>query len=157
VLVLEALSLVPCAVMRRRLQLRRMAVAGLVSSVVGGAAGIGAALVMHSVWALVVQQLTQSVLFVVLVWSRRVFVPRWERFLSHVAEMRGTSVKAVISLLGYFVSTRADQIIIGSFLGPAAVGLYRFAVRLAELAGDATTTAVQQVAVPDLAAVCNQP
>lgn len=148
---LYALNVIPEALLRRRMQLRGVAVRYLTSGVIAGLAGVACAVAGLGVWALVVQQVGMAVLNVVLLWLVTPWRPRLGRIGPELREIRGTSVKTLLGALGDFLTMRADVLLMGAFFGPVVVGLFRFAVRFPEMVVDVTARGLQSISLPDLA------
>jgi PST family polysaccharide transporter len=148
---LYALNVIPEAVLRRRLQLRGIAVRYLAAGLLSGLVAIGCALAGLGVWALVVQQVTLTVTVTVTLWLTISWRPRLRRFGPQLRDIRGTSVKTLLGAVGDFVVMRADVLLMGAFFGPVVVGLFRFAVRVPEMVVDLTARGLRNVSLPDLA------
>lgn len=154
---IEASSAIPSAVLRRRMRFRALAIRGLVAIVAGGAVGVGMALSGYGVWALVGQQYAASVTSAVVLWLARPWRLRLGSVRAEVREMRDTALKSVGGYFGYFVSLRTDTLVMGVLFGPVAVGLYRLASRVTEMIRSLAGTALSQVSLPDLAALHAEP
>lgn len=150
VLALKGLAVVQEAQMRRRLDYRVLALRTNLAVALGGLAGIVSALMGAGVWALVVQQLVTGTVEVVVLW--RVSDWRPSRRFDRVAarELLGFSAFSGVAGLGVFLDQRMDALMIGLFFGPAAAGLYRLAVRLADTLTMAVGGALQSVSLPEL-------
>lgn len=151
ILPLYALNAIPEAVLRRRMELRGIALRYLVSGLVSGAAAIAAALAGLGVWALVVQQVGMTATNTVLLWTMTSWRPRLRRFGRELRDIRGTSVKTLLGALGTFAQTRVDVVVMGAYFGPVVVGLFRFALRVPELVLGLAGRGLHDVALPDLA------
>ena len=153
-ILLTGLTVVPDAVMRRRLQMRAIAARGLSSTLLGGLAGVGCAFAGLGVWSLVVQQLVAAAVFTVLLaratpwWPSRPDLGRIRRAWPDISR---SSVQSLSGSLGNFVASRVDALLMGLFFTPVLIGLYRFAARFAEMAIDLTSRGLEQVALPELA------
>jgi O-antigen/teichoic acid export membrane protein len=148
---LYALNVIPEAVLRRRMQLRGIAVRYLTSGLVSGSAGVACALAGLGVWALVVQQVGMALLNTVLLWLVTPWRPRWRPVGRQLRDIRGTSLKTLAGGVGVFVTARVDVLLMGAMFGPVVVGLFRFAVRFPEMVVDVTARGLQTVSLPDLA------
>lgn len=147
---LQGLSVVQEALLRRRMAFRSLALRTLTSVGVGGVVGIGLASAGAGVWALVGQQLTMATAAIVVLWHASGWRPRLRFSALHARELLGFSAGSALGSLGNFASSRADALLIGVLLGPIAVGLYRLAARLTEIVTDVFTRSIQQVALPEL-------
>ena len=152
-----ALNVIPEAVLRRRMQMRSVAVRYLSSGLIAGLAGVACALAGLGVWALVVQQVGATLLTTVLLWVVTPWRPRLGRFGRELRDIRGTSLKTLAGAAGSFVAVRADVLVMGAFFGPVVVGLFRFAVRFPEMLVDVTGRGLQTISLPELARRSDDP
>jgi PST family polysaccharide transporter len=157
IVILEVLAAVPDSVLRRDLRFRIIAIRGLLSTVIGGTVGVVLALAGHGVWALVAQTLTTSAIYAGSLWIIRPWTPRFGPIREPLRYMRSTSVKSVVGFFGDFASTRSGELALGALFGPVPVGLYRLAAKLAQMITDATSSALSQVSLPDMARLSREP
>lgn len=150
VLALKGLAVVQEAQMRRRLDFRVLALRTNLAVALGGLAGIVSALAGAGVWALVVQQLITAAVEVVVLWRVSDWRPSWRFDRVAARELLGFSAFSGVAGLGVFLDQRMDALMIGLFFGPAAAGLYRLAVRLADTLTMAVGGALQSVSLPEL-------
>jgi O-antigen/teichoic acid export membrane protein len=148
---LYALNTIPEAVLRRKLQLRGLALRYLTSGLISGIAAIVCALAGFGVWALVVQQVLLTLINTVLLWLMISWRPRLRRCSQELRDIRGTSLTTLGGAAGSFLLSRADVLLMGAFFGPVVVGLFRFALRVPEMVTGITARGLQDVALPDLA------
>lgn len=137
--------------LRRHLQFRQLAVRENLSVVVGGLAGIGAALLGAGVWALVIQQLGTQIVAVAVLWRVSDWRPDFHCSFAEVRELVPFTAASSVSAIGTFVNNQGDALIIGLFFGPEVVGLYRFAARIVATAVQVLARSFQAVSLPELA------
>jgi len=154
---LAALASIQQAILRRSMNFRALAIRSLVATAVGGVVGIVLALKGLGVGALVAQTLSTSVVGVATLWTVSDWRPGFAASRGHLKELVsfGWHIGGA-SLLG-FVSRRADDIIIGFFLGPVALGYYTMAYRVLELTQAAFVNITVAVSYPALANVQSDP
>jgi O-antigen/teichoic acid export membrane protein len=109
----------------RSLELRSMAgiVVGAVLAVVAAARGYGA-------WALVVQQLGTFATSTVLLWTFSDWHPRLRYSRDSIRELRGFGGNVSGTLLLFQANENVDNVLIGRFLGAAALGPYALAYNI---------------------------
>lgn len=146
----SALMVVQEAWLRRRLQFRELAVRTNISVVIGGVAGIGAALAGAGVWALVVQQITTQVVAVAVLWAVSDWRPSTHFAWPEVKALLPFTAASSVSAVGSFVNNQGDALIIGLFFGPEVVGLYRFGARIVLTVVEVLARSLQGVALPEL-------
>jgi PST family polysaccharide transporter len=129
VVLLRGAVAVPVGLLQRSFRFRALALRSLSAAVIGGLAGVVAALSGLGVYALVVQQLVGASLDLVVVWSAAAWWPRLVFSLRHLKELIGFSSYLLGSGLLGLVSRRADDFLIGMVLGDVALGTYAVAYR----------------------------
>lgn len=150
--VVQALSVVPEALLRRDLRFRAIAVRTLAAAVVAAVAGVALALAGAGVWALVAQQVLTSVVGLVILWSLSPWRPRLRMAgrLRAIRDLWRFSAHSASAGLALTLGGKADQFVSGFLFGPVTVGIYRLAARLPEMMVDVAVRSLQQVALPAL-------
>jgi teichuronic acid exporter len=151
---IQALNVIPDAVLRRQMQMRGIAIRMLVANLLGGAAAIGVAVAGFGVWALVVQQLAWPTLYAVMLWSMIDWRPRRPRLTEirgPLRDIRRTSVQTYSGAVGSYLAVRVDVVVMGLFFGPVVIGIYRFAARFAEMVMELAAGGMRLVSLPHLA------
>ncbi|HLU45708.1 MAG TPA: oligosaccharide flippase family protein [Natronosporangium sp.] len=156
VILLHALIVVPDAILRRQMRMRRLQARLLTATAVSSAVAVGAALAGLGVWALVLQHLTAAVLSAVLLWASSPWRPRRGPIRPALRDLRRFSVLSISDFLAGFISSRADAILAGLFFHPLALGLYRFSLRIVEMGSELAFDGIRQVTVPHLSRLQDQ-
>lgn len=126
------LAYVPEAIERRNLRYDRLAAAYLVSLIISGAIGISLALLKFGVWSLVVQQIAMALIRgVALLWLTK-WAPK--AVFSYAKLKRLVKVGSGFTSINiiYYFTHNLDSIMVGKILGPAALGIYNMAMRIAK-------------------------
>jgi O-antigen/teichoic acid export membrane protein len=144
------LTLVPRALLQRRMEFRSLALLRSGASVLSGVVGIVMALWGCGVWSLVTQQLLYSALSAVMMWWACAWRPAFRISGKHTKDLVGFSAGVFVAQTGQHIAMWSDTIIMGLFFGPTAVGVYRLAMRLAEEILNVGTRSVQVVSLPHL-------
>jgi PST family polysaccharide transporter len=157
VLLLNAASGVPSAILQRELRFRELALREMVSAVVACVVGVGLAVAGAGVWALVAQSLAQAFVASVLVWRMSTWRPTRQVSRSALTELRkfGGPVLGVNILQS--VRDRLEQFLLGALVGVAALGYWTVAVRLLALLVDVSVAVLDSVALPVFAAARTTP
>lgn len=147
-LIVDALGLVPVALLSRDLRLKGVALRSLVAAAAASAVAVGAAIAGLGVWALVLQQLVYSGTGLVAVW----LIVDWRPALSfswgHLRQLlaKAAPVSAAnLLIVGY---RRSDDLLIGKFLDAASLGVYSVAYRLILLLNEGLLAAIGRVTLP---------
>ncbi|GAB4130564.1 MAG: lipopolysaccharide biosynthesis protein [Thermogutta sp.] len=120
------------ALLQRHLRLGALSVIRLIAQAASGLAAVAAAFAGWGVWALVVQQYAELLLTSLLAWWVEPWRPRWV--------LRNTGSRGLLTFGGhytlsnllFFFPANLDKILIGSWLGPAALAVYGQAFNLAQ-------------------------
>lgn len=138
-------------VLTRELAFARRSSVEAVPAVFGGIVTIPLALSGFGVWSLAIGDMARAALTLVLVLAvlpARVH-PRWHGDLAR--QMRPYAQKSVISTALDFALQNIDYVLVGSLLGPAALGYYSLAFRMASLPILLVTNVIGGVAFPAFA------
>jgi O-antigen/teichoic acid export membrane protein len=146
-LVIMGLTIVQQAVLRREMRFKPLAMRANVGALAGAGVGIGLAVAGYGVWALVAEQIATALVGLVLLWAVSDWRPRFRFSRRHARDLLGFSVQGLLGDLGGYIGRRADYLLIGIFLGPTVVGLYRLADRLVDGVLSVTTTPVGTVSL----------
>ena len=148
--VITALSTVQISLLRRELAFRRLAVRRLIALIASGVVGIAAASLGYGAWALVAQQLSYGTVSVIALWTVSPWRPRLHATRTDFRELSSFGIKVVSSdALGY-ASRNADNLLVGTFLGPAALGLYAVGYRILETTQTLLVAGSRKLAFPVL-------
>ena len=146
-----SLSSVQQALLRRRLNFRLLTIRSLSAEVVGGVAAIAMAFHGLGVWSLVARQLISSLTSVLLLWAVCDWRPRLRFSKAHFRDLFDFVKHMVGSSFLVSAHRRSDNLIIGFFLGPAALGYYTMAYRLFHVVLTLVGSTTSKVGMPVLA------
>jgi O-antigen/teichoic acid export membrane protein len=154
---LHAISAVPLALLTRELRFDAIAKRSLAMIGGGGTVGIGLAVAGYGPWALVGQALTQAGISAVMLYGATAWRPGRRGSWAHLREIRQFVANVVGNRIVMLCDERAPAFIIGLFLGPAAVGHFNVAMRLVDIVIRMFVVPVNQVALPGIAQVQEDP
>jgi teichuronic acid exporter len=149
-ILIQAINVIPDAVLRRRLEMRGIAIRVLLANLGGGLAAIVCAVAGFGVWALVAQQLVWPTLYAIMLWRITGWRPRRGPILKPMRDIRRMTLETYGGAAGSYVSTRVDVVLMGVFFGPVMIGLYRFATRLSEMVNELTSGGLRLVSLAHL-------
>ncbi|MHC4949031.1 MAG: oligosaccharide flippase family protein [Planctomycetota bacterium] len=148
VFLLGALTTTQQSLFHRRMDFRTLAVRRMLSTAIGGAVGVGMAFAGFGVMSLVGQQLAAAVAGVVVLWTASDWRPGRRVTRRHARDLLGFGAHVTgLNVLGFF-NRRSDQLLIGTLLGSAALGLYTIGYRLVVVGIELFNQSVQTVALP---------
>lgn len=151
-LFITSLGLVHQAMLRRRRRFRSLAMVALGNALVNSAVSIVLAAAGVTIWALVIGQLAGAAVGVALAW--RASGVRIGRQRSSPGEMRGVwdfGLSLTAFNIFNYLFLNADKIIVGTFLGARALGIYGLGQRVLFYPVRSVTQMLQQVLFPTFA------
>ena len=151
--VINGLALVQISLATRRMDFKLLSGVEVVSAFFGGAVGLLLAFSNAGVWSLVVLNLAGSVATVVGVWFISSWRPKFAFSMTALSELIGFGA----NLLGFWVFNywvrNADNLIIGRYLGSAALGIYDRAYSLGMLPIGNITGVMARAMIPALTSI----
>jgi O-antigen/teichoic acid export membrane protein len=156
-ILLHAILAIPEAMLRRRMEFHALSVRILVAGLVGGVAGVAAAIAGLGVWALVIQQLLLTVISLVTILAITTWRPHWRRIGPPLRDLSRFSVHSISEFVSFFLSSRSDALLMGAFFGPVPIGLFRFAARTTDAVVEVAAGGLGQVTLPHLSRFSKDP
>lgn len=152
---------VPRDLMRRELLFRPYAATAAIALVAGVSVGVVAGVLGAGVWALVAYSVVESVTAMVLSLAVSWRAGSWRPAVGFDRAAARDLAGFASYLLGarglVYVQNTADNVVVGRFLGAAALGFYGVAYRTMLVPVQKVADVVGQVAMPGLAAVQDDP
>lgn len=146
----NSLGVVPAALLKRRMEFRKLSFGQLAAAVTATAVAITAALHDAGVWSLVLGTLANSAVSVALFW----FLCPWHLRRPAWGELRSI-LSYSLNLSGFnilnYVSGNADNMIVGRFLGSLALGYYQMSYTVMTYPLTTLASAICQVIFPGMA------
>ncbi|HJS50084.1 MAG TPA: lipopolysaccharide biosynthesis protein [Gaiellaceae bacterium] len=141
-------SLVQRAILTRELKFRSLALRSLCGITVGGICGVIAAFSGLGVWSLVIQNLAGVTTGTLVLWRVTDFRPRLTFSSTHCRDLLGFGSNVVGFRLLIYFTRWADELLIGAFLGPAALGFYTVGNRMLRMLIQVTSSLIDRVSFP---------
>ena len=140
----DSLSVVPAALLFRRMLFRAFAIRSMIANGLGGIICLAMVWAGAGLWALVTAQVLGSVVNLIVVWGSAGWLPR---FVFRPDRVRDLAAFGISSTGTRIVNElRVDHFLIGMVAGPSVLGLYFFARRLFQLLIDLTAGVFSPVA-----------
>ncbi len=155
--VLRGLASPAVALLVRRVEFRRLFWWGLPEAAAGFLVGVGVAVLRRDVWALVAAAVASQLVSTAVSYAVAPYRPR--------LRVRGTGARRLLQYgkwingtrILMFLSLNVGNLVVGRFLGTAALGLYQVAFRIAEIPVASITRAAGRVALPTLTRLRRSP
>jgi O-antigen/teichoic acid export membrane protein len=129
----------------------------MISTLAGAIAGIVVGIQTRDAWAIIAQQLAQSVVGSLLLWKSSHWRPGWRFSGASLRALAGFSGYLVGHRLLYYFHRNADNILIGRFVGAAALGAYSIAYNIMLVPFSRIAGPVQRVLGPAFARMQDEP
>jgi O-antigen/teichoic acid export membrane protein len=124
---LSAVAATQTALLTRELAYRSLQLREIAAVLAGAVAGISVAVAGYGAWAIVIQSLAASACSVVLLWSLSPWRPRLIYSVASLRDVGGFGIKLFASRVLAYANTNCDNLLVGRFLGAAALGSYSLA------------------------------
>ncbi|MBN1614995.1 MAG: MOP flippase family protein [Deltaproteobacteria bacterium] len=152
-----SLGTVPSALFQKALRFDIITKINATSSLIGGCLGIAAATAGCGVWSLVLQVLGTSLLGLFFLWVLSSWRPRMRFVWADLDSILKFSSNFLGAQMINYLARHADYLLIGRFLGPAALGNYTLAYNLMLFPINNLTGVIQQGMFPALARIKDKP
>jgi O-antigen/teichoic acid export membrane protein len=148
---LLAVTAVPVAILRREMRFRVLSIRAVLGVLTGGAVGVGMAVSGYGVWSLIGQRIAQVGVNAILAWVTSGWRPGFV-FSRDAVQRIGRFGGIVVGLrLAESAAYQVPQFLIGTILGPSALGFFAAALRLVDVLAVIIVTPVISVAQPAFA------
>jgi O-antigen/teichoic acid export membrane protein len=142
-LLFNALGSIHGAAMFKSMKFKRKSLADVIPIIIEAGVAIPLALSGFGVWSLVAGRLAQAIATTFLLWGLSGIRPRPEFHRPIAAELLGYGRHVTTNAALSYGLNNVDYLIVGYYLGPAALGIYTLAFMIASL----PATAISQVAL----------
>ncbi len=153
--VIGAFSSVQSTKLRKELNYALLAKVGVISSLLSGVIGISLAFYGTGVWSLVAQNLSQGILYTIVIWSATTWKPSFNFSWKALMQLWGFGFRMFLVGLLDAIYTRLDYIIIGRIFSPATLGFYQRAKSLNIMAVQYSSGSLMSVLFPILSQIQN--
>ena len=126
----SSLSVIQQAILQRDMSFKGLAIRTLTAKVMGGITGVVLAFRGFGVWSLVAQSLVTSIVSVVVLWQVSSWRPGFRFSGKHFKDLFIFGLSVLGTRVINFFDLRADDFLIGYFLGATALGYYTVAYRV---------------------------
>lgn len=151
--ILAAFSMVQIAKLTKEVQFKKLMIAKLPSTLLGGVAGIGAAYMGFGVWSLVIQQLTDTAAYSIQVWIQAKWKPLWIFDWERVKELFDFGGKMMTSGILHTIYQNIYEVVIGRYFAAAQVGYFTQANKIKQLPVQNISSALNRVTFPVLSEI----
>jgi O-antigen/teichoic acid export membrane protein len=125
-----ALGTTQSALLSRAMDFKSLELRMMAGTAVGGVVGIWLALEGYGAWAIIGQQLAIAGVSTVLLWALSPWRPRFVFSTATLRDYWSFSASVFGTRLLFYLNRNADNVLIGRFLGSAALGVYAVAYNI---------------------------
>lgn len=143
--VLTSLGMTQGQLLVRDMEFRALEIRTMTGTVVGAAAGVTVALLGMGPWAIIVQQLAATATATALMWLVSPWRPRFLYSMTSLRQLAGFGGNVSATMVLNEVNMNADNLLIGRFLGPSALGVYAVAYNIMLVPFSRITSPLQEV------------
>jgi O-antigen/teichoic acid export membrane protein len=157
IVLLQAVAAVPAAILKRRLDFRLFALRTFIGTAVGGTIGIGMAASGFGAGSLVAMQIARAIVEIVVFLAGSSWRPRPRYSHARCQELFGFAGPMIGQSLWNYVNEELPKVVLGSFLGPYAVGVYTVARRPLDLLAEIFLGPLMAVVMPTISRIQAEP
>lgn len=151
VLIIHAFSIIQTAILRKKMDFRKLSICNLIANIVGSILGISAALLGYGVWSLVIRMLIVGLATSLLLWIIGKWKPLLVFSIESFRELFGFGGFMLLSSLVYTITNNVQTLVIGKIFKPADLGYFTQARQLRNVATDSVSSVISQVLYPEFA------
>ncbi len=146
--IIGALNGVQQAIFRRKMEFKTLALCSTIANISGGIVGVVLAFLGFGVWSLIFKTLSSGIVGVVVIWILSDWRPGFRFSRKHFKELYSFSLSVMGTNFLSFFTKNMDNLLIGYFLGPAALGFYDISYRLLRILNTTLGGTINRVALP---------
>jgi O-antigen/teichoic acid export membrane protein len=155
--VLTAVGTTQATLLQRAMDFRGLQIRTIAATVVGGVAGIVAAATGLGAWSIITQLLVGNLLSTILLWRFSPWRPSFTYSFTSLRTLGASGIRLVGARVFFYVGGNADNVLVGRFLGSAALGIYALAYNLMLLPLSRLVYPIQQTLLPALSRIQDDP
>jgi O-antigen/teichoic acid export membrane protein len=155
--VVAAVGTVPTALLNRAMDFRALEVRMMLATAAGAVTGIALAVGGFGAWAIIGQQLAITTAQTALVWVRSPWRPSFDFSIERLRALAGFSANVFGQRLLYYLHRNTDNLLVGRFLGAAALGAYGLAYNIMLVPFSRIAGPIQEVLFPAFSRIQDDP
>ena len=157
IFVINSLSRVHDALLCREFVFKVIALRSLLGTTISGAIGIAMAFAGYGVWSLIALNVSSELVSLIVIWGTVDWRPRLRFSFKHFKDLYSFGMYLLAFKFIKFFDKRADNLLIGYFLGEVALGYYAIAYRILEVMTQLLVKTVDKVALPTFSRLQTEP
>lgn len=145
---LEALGQTQRTLLMKELNLKKLSISQIISSVVGGAIGIALAYRGFGAWALVYSTILTLLIRVVILWIRSSWYPQLVFSFSSVSHLASFGFNVLVTSILYFFMLQFNSIVVGKYYNDKSLGFFNRGMKFPDIINNIIQGVVLKVALP---------
>jgi O-antigen/teichoic acid export membrane protein len=155
---ISSLGQTQAALLTREMSYRSLEMRAIGATLVGAAASVSLAVAGFGAWAIIANSICSSAASTILLWTVSPWRPRFRAFSRESFRTLGSfGFKMLVIRVLLFVNLNGDNLLIGRYLGSAALGVYSVAYNLMLLPASRITAPVRDVLYSAFVRLQNEP
>ncbi|MEZ5098342.1 MAG: lipopolysaccharide biosynthesis protein [Thermoleophilia bacterium] len=155
--VITALAGTQTALLTREMDFKALELRMMAGAVAGAVAGITIAATGGGAWAILAQQLTAACVSTLMLWRMSTWRPTFEFSLASLRSLAGFSANVFTTRILFYVTRTVDTLLIGRFLGSAAVGAWTISNAVVLFPSNQVAGPIQEVLYPAFSRLQDEP
>lgn len=157
IFVINSFTRVHDALLCREFTFKVIALRSLLATIISGVVGIAMAFTGYGVWSLVTLNITAELVSLIVIWGTVDWRPKFQFSFKHFKDLYSFGMYLFAFKFIKFFDKRADNLLIGYFLGEVALGYYAIAYRILEMMTKLLVKTVDKVALPTFSRLQTEP
>lgn len=155
VLLINALLVVPTAILRIDFQFKTLAIANILSTLGSGLAGVLFAMTGYGVWALIIQLLSRPFIMMICIYPFCRWMPKMKFYKSSFRKLMHYGIKIFSASFLTKIVDECTAFFVGKILTPTSLGVYTRANQFAGLPSTSMITIISSVIFPSFSSIKN--
>ncbi|MDD3944849.1 MAG: lipopolysaccharide biosynthesis protein [Bacteroidales bacterium] len=156
-IIINALAVIQRVRLTKNIDFKTQTKVSFLSGIISGVIGVGMAFGRFGVWALVGQQISNSVASILFLWIFNKWVPKLKFSFTSLKDLWGFGWKLLMSGLLNTLSGQIHHAVIGKIYSPATLGQYTRAFQFGNMFSGNLTSVIQRVTFPVLSVIQDDP
>ena len=157
IFIINSLSRVHDALLSRKFVFKVIALRSLLATTISGIIGVTMAMKGYGVWSLVTLNIAAELVCLIVIWGTVDWRPKLRFSFKHFQDLYSFGMYLLAFKFIKFFDKRADNLLIGYFLGEVALGYYAIAYRILEVMTQLLVKTVDKVALPTFSRLQTEP
>lgn len=153
IIIINAFAIIQRTILVKRIDFKTQTKCSLISSLIGGAVGIGMAFGGFGVWSLVGQQVSMQLVRALLLWCLTRWYPKLQYSWARFKDLFNFGWKLLVSSIISTLWNQMYQVVIGKCYNPATLGQFTRAQQFSTICSSNLTAVVQRVSYPVLSKI----